>query len=458
MPWRWTFDGRQVPVDGPRLTERFMANQKIKNLRTFFGALALTALVGCGGSGGSESPPEGTPAPGVSEVCPAPKLARITIDTQDAQPVVSKINYVPAQFVIESGDGGLHDVVLPAKIRGRGNSTWRLPKKPYLVKLDESSPLLGMPAGKKWVLLANHADKSLLRNAVAFCMARLLEMPYTSHDRFFELTMNGEYQGVYQLTNKDYEIRDLINKQAKTYFEQFVEGSDFDDPFVMELDERLGEDFKFRSNSGVPYTFESDTNAAQQARVQRWINEFEEVLKNHEDPDRMVKIKNRMDLNSLANMYLVNELMGNQDAFLFSVYLYRQRGGKLVYGPVWDFDLSLGNVGLVDSRNPEGWHARNTQWNWYFRELLKDPEFSSLMRQRWSRLARAVPSLNAYIDYSATALDAAQARNFSRWQILNDYVWPYAEVIGTYAGEVAFMKDWLNKRAHWINEHVDELK
>lgn len=283
--------------------------------------VAVAALLTACGGGASEPPqlpaaPEVTvPPPEFLATCPLPDVARIRIETQERHPIVDKENYIPASFQLQGPTGEPLGDAVPMKIRGRGNTTWDMPKKPYLLKFDDKIGVLGMAANKKWVLLANYSDKSLLRNALAFCTARLLGLVDTPQDRFVELTLNGDDLGVYQVTNKAYEVRDRVEKQGKDYFGQVVSGQSFDDPFLVEMNWRLDEDFNFVTRSGIAYSFESDSNADQLRRVRAWFDGLEEDLGDLDSPEALARVSNAVDLASLADFYLVNELASNADVF-----------------------------------------------------------------------------------------------------------------------------------------------
>src|SRR5690606_8462016 len=118
----------------------------------------------------------------------------------DGQPIESKEEYVDAEIQITNGLEGEMLFEGITEIRGRGNSTWGMPEKPYRIKLDEKACLLGMPADKRWALMANYGDQSLLRNDVAFEVSRRLELEYTPRQQYVELFLNGEYMGNYTLT------------------------------------------------------------------------------------------------------------------------------------------------------------------------------------------------------------------------------------------------------------------
>ena len=164
-------------------------------------------------------------------------MPQLHITTENNAVVTSKKDYINASF--ELNDDEITDGTL--EIRGRGNSTWDWPKKPYRLKLTDSTSLLGMPASKHWVLLANYADKTLIRNDIAFMFGKSLEMEYTPRTRHVELTFNGEYQGVYQLVEHLRIAKDRVNipelKVTDTTPETISGG------YMMEVDFRHHVDF-----------------------------------------------------------------------------------------------------------------------------------------------------------------------------------------------------------------------
>ncbi|WP_313080216.1 CotH kinase family protein [Pulveribacter sp.] len=412
-------------------------------------ATALFALGGCGGGSGSNTPSE--PAPDISQSCPLPTATALAIDTQQARPILNKEDYVSAALRFAGTDGA----ALDARIRGRGNSTWDMPKKPYKLKLDNKAGLLGMPDGKDWALLANYADKTLLRNELSFCIARTMGLPYTPDARTTELTLNGQYDGVYQLTNKTYAIEDQVKADARQAGGAPQAGAAFNDAFVLEIDFALREDHWFHSASGMPYNFTSDTDEPQRARIEQWFNALETLIRDRADPGRLRKVAALVDLQSLADYYLVNELVANVDTYQSSTYVHRRRDGLLTFGPVWDFDQALGPT--KHNRAPQGWLLRNRPYNWYFKELLGEPEFAALVEQRWKHLARHVPSYQRFFRESAAALDAAQQRNFVRWPILGEYVFTNVIALGTYRAEVDYLDTWLGQRAQWMDVNIAAL-
>ncbi|HNT40385.1 MAG TPA: CotH kinase family protein [Rubrivivax sp.] len=366
------------------------------------------------------------------------------IDTDDAAPILTKTDYVKGRLRIEA-PGEAAAEALPLSIRGRGNATWALPKKPYRIKLGQASSLLGLPAERDWALLANYLDKTMLRNALAFCMGRQLGMDYTPASRFVELRLNGQYRGVYELTEhiKVGPQRVDIGTSAATA----------DDPggFLLEIDGRLDEDYWFygREPLNMPYTVKSDTDAAQTARIAAVIDDFEQRLFGADFTDPATGYAARLDVEALVDYYLINELMRNNDVFFSSTFVHRKDQGKLVFGPLWDFDIAAGNINPEGHESPGGWWAHDLG---YMSQLFKDPGFARQVAARWQFLGGRVPALLAFVHDSAAALDAAQTRNYAIWNIGEEPGWPHNRTLaGSYAGEVAYLSDWLEQRAAWLD-------
>uniref|UniRef100_UPI002027D059 CotH kinase family protein n=1 Tax=Caballeronia sp. INDeC2 TaxID=2921747 RepID=UPI002027D059 len=153
---------------------------------------------------------------------------------------------------------------------------------------------------------------------------------------------------------------------------------------------------------------------------------------------------------------LVNEIFKNQDAQAYSsIYLYKDVGGKLKYGPLWDFDIAAGNVNYSGAQYALGWWIADNIWISRMKSI--DSTFEPRIRARWDQQkAQQIDTLNAYIDGSAAALQesGAEQRNFTRWPILDVQVWPNPVATGSYQGEIDYMKNWLMQRIAWLNENL----
>jgi len=376
---------------------------------------------------------------------------RLYIDTDDAAPIVSKEDYLQARLRTDASTIYGAALDLKTQIRGRGNSTWSMPKKPYKLKLSKATALLGMSADKEWALLANYADKTLLRNAVAFCLSETLGLSYTPAYRFVELELNGEYQGVYQLTEQIKDAPHRVDIGSATPVG--------DDPggFLLEIDARLdADDWFYSERSRLPYTFKSDTNPTQKDQVARLIGQFEDALFGDDfmtrGPGGYLPL---LDSEAMIDFYLVNELMYNVDAYWSSTFVTRKDNGPLTFGPVWDFDIAAGNVNYSGHDSPTDGSKR--KYSPYLERLFTDPAFKRHALARWQFLSSRMPALQSFIRQSAATLDAAQQRNFQTWDILGIYVWPNAVVTGSYAGEIDYLSNWLQARQAWIDADLAAL-
>lgn len=412
----------------------------------------LLLLVSCGGGSSDDLAP--APSIDISQDCQLPVLGQVDVMTADRQEVTSRDDYIDATLEFIHFSHANDNQTLATEIRGRGNSTWDMPKKPYKLKLQQKTELLGMPKGKKYALLANYADKTLLRSEAAFCMARNMGLPHSPQSRTLELRFNDRYDGVYQLTNKTYEAEDLVKADNELDRTPDALGI-FEDAFVIELDFAQRHDDWFVTASGIPFQFRSDTNDEQILRVEASFDRLEALISADNDPDRLQKLEQIVDLQSLADFYLIQEFAANPDGFLSSTYVHRLRDGRLTFGPVWDFDQAFGPT--KHNVDPEGWLIHGRAYNWYIPALLQEPGFAALVRQRWQTLFERLPSYQQYMLDSAAILNDAQQRNFERWPILGTPVFTNVFAFDTYAEEVDFMVDWLGQRARWMDAHIRDI-
>lgn len=410
----------------------------------------------------SDGPPSSPPS--IKEICALPTPAIIEIHTKDRTPVQSKEVYIDAQITIRgetlSDNSDAIENTFATRIRGRGNSTWRMEKKPYRLNLNEARSLLGLPAARNWALLANHADKTMLRNAVALCLGRVMGMEWTPGFRFAELYLNDEYQGLYQLTDHIETGEHRVNIGARK--EPSVPG---DIGFLMEIDKhdkQLDETQWFLGNIfGTPYTVKGKLSPEEAVEAAAFINRMELGfikkknayfldIQNHPN---FINYKDYIELESFVNFYLINEFLKNLDAFFYSsTFVYRPWGEKLRFGPLWDFDSAAGNADEYGMEDPHGWWTREISV--YVQHALSDPEFNNRVKDRWNFLYARIPELFDFIDSAATGLDEAQKRNFEKWPILDRIVWRNPEIHYTYDKEVAHLKYWLQRRALWIHSEL----
>lgn len=379
-------------------------------------------------------------------------VVKITFDGT----TVHKDSYSSGTITIDDPDKFYSDVAhleIKMQIKGRGNSTWDMPKKPYRIKMDSKSEVLGMPASKNWAFLANYADKSLMRNNTAMEISRILEFPWTPRSRDVELYLNGRYQGVYSI----FEHKETGKNKVDIA----------DDEYYLELDETLGEPCWFWTGKGVPIVFKNpeEPSSQQIEDLKKYMQDFESALFGSAfgDPDKGYAAY--IDVDSFVDNYIIEELAKDIDGNLRrSSFLTLRGDSKLTFYHVWDFDLSFGNADYFPNgeNGPTGWWIKNRGTNsqlnsgWYWR-LFQDKNFVAKVKRRWNEVYPQLEKVPNFIDMSVTEMGDAPSRNFQIWNILGIYVWPNVKVTGSYQKEVQYLKEFYNERLEWMNENINKL-
>ncbi len=383
----------------------------------------------------------------------------IQIVTKDGHTIDSKSEWKTALFEVIGNQCGFEDLTIDVmKIKGRGNTSWGLPKKPYSIKLDSGTKILGMKKSKRWVLIANYSDKSLLRNYFASYLGNnLYNTCWNPSFKSVHLILNGSYRGVY-LFGEQIKIdknRVNINDISKTGVD---EGG-----FIFEINERLDEKFNFTTKKGVCISLKDpdDVDVEIQQRVQTSIQTAEDVLfgKNFDDP--VNGWRKYFDEESIIDWYLTNEITKNIDAAHYgSIYFYYEPSDGLFHmGPSWDFDISCGNVYYDGGDKYTGLFVKeNSVW---VKRMFSDSEFVDNVKQRWNLTKQDLYGfINTWIPEQAALLENAADHNFKKWQILGNYVWPnefgYSER-KTYQSEVDYLKNWLNLRYAYFDKAINNL-
>ena len=288
-------------------------------------------------------------------------------------------------------------------MRGRGNSTWHYPKKPYAFKLDSKAEILGMPKHKRWVLLANWMDRTLLRNRISFAIAMKTGLAWTPHGEFVEVFLNGEFLGNYYLCEHIKIDKNRVNIDE-------LEDDDVDSGYIFELDSYFDEDYKFRSQYyNMPYMFKDpdEVNEDQFAFMQDYVNNMEASLYiNSRFADR--EYTEYLNVDSFIDWWLVHEITGNAEPkHPKSSYMHRNTGGKLTMGPVWDFD----------------WETFKPHKNYiikdkmYYGRLFQDAKFRERVKERWSALEAGFREIPAYIESEAARIKSSESMNHEMWPI-----------------------------------------
>ena len=374
-------------------------------------------------------------------------LPIIYLETTGGEEIDSKEDYFTGSISMKGGRYFTDLTSSTMKIRGRGNSTWYIhPKKPYQLKFSDKTEMLGMPEDKKWIFLAEFSDKSLIRNKIAFEMGYLSQLDYTPQSEFAEVVINGNYNGIYNISQKVEESDNRV-----------VLG---DTGYLLEIDqlERLDpDDVYFRTNKFLINIKEPDTEYASNEfiYVSELINEFENVLMGSRFTDPDLGYAKYIDIDSFIDWYLINEITKNQDSRNFSsIFLNVIPGEKIKMGPLWDFDLAFGNVDYSDCEYPTGFWVKDHAW---FNRLFEDEVFLEKVKTRFLYYKDNQNFILEKIDYYAAQLRWAQYENDQKWDLFGRHVWPNPVVFDTHQAEVDHLKDWYIERMNWLDTAYNEL-
>lgn len=371
------------------------------------------------------------------------------IETKDRQEITSKDEYLRASFklVENARTRAAGDVTEDSvSIKGRGNTTWAMPKKSYALKFDKKISLIDEPKDKSWVLLANYADKTMMRNALAFYMGKISNLDYTPRSHFVELMLNGRYNGTYQLCEKLKISNDRVNVG--------------DDGFLLEIDARAeADDITFNTKYlDYPVNIKDpdvEVNDENYNFIRDYVTTAEAALFSNNFADIDEGWQKYMDIDSFVDWYLINEIAKNEDAILWSsCYMYLKRGEKLKMGPLWDFDIGFGNIDYNGNYLTSGFWIKYTSWHI---QLFKDPAFVTKVKERFNYFYSKREDIMREINSNAMYLKYAVQENENKWHTFYSYTWPNYDIWGSYNNEVQYMKEWLFARFEWLKGEFDKM-
>lgn len=382
----------------------------------------------------------------------------VAIDTETGRDVTSKTEFIGASFRLCAAEDPREEFESEIEIRGRGNNAWGYSKKPYKLRFPVKVNPLGIAEKKDkvWVLLANVSDQSMLRNKVCYDLSRGLDgIAFAPASCSVEVYLNGEYHGVYLLAE---EIRD---SEARVVIDTTACETDTDIGYLVEMSSYANVD-RFTAASR-PYMVHSDLSSdakikkKQMEFIADFIEECYAVLKTGE----RAEIEKLMDLDSLVDTYLVEEFGKNFDTGHDSCYLYKEKGGKLFFGPIWDFDLTLGNADLPgDAASFEGLFTALTLGAdggnpWYYTPM-KFEWFRKMVADRWNEVRETVfKTMPEDVRKEGAARNRSYSRNFDRWAILGTRQHSEPKTIQrfrSYKQHYEYLAEWSENRYAWLDE------
>ena len=435
------------------------------------------------------------------------QLPVVYINTEGGQAITSKEKYIDAELIVQGNEtynskttklyNGL------TEIRGRGNSTWGQPKKPYRLKLDKKTDLLGMGKSKHWVLLANYMDESLQRNTLAYNLSGAMGMEQCE-TVFVDVILNGDFVGNYQLCENirvdptrvdifDWEgfaedsasviadaegmdkdtAGDLEGYMAEESMAWITSGSvsfngatyniadypEIEVPaitggYLLELDEYYDEVSKFKTESGQPIMFKNPefvgTNPEMMEYVQTYVQAFEDAVQadsyTAEYAGETLHYSELFDFNALVDYWLISEIFFNEELNKKSTYMYKDIDGLMMMGPIWDMDWSSGGEG--QTYHTDQWATRyystNAQANQWYKYLIQDPWFFIKAQERYWEIRNVqVEAMLEELDANYELLKTSAKANGERWGYRSDY-----------KKYVDDLRNWFNTHLTWLDEQM----
>ena len=336
-------------------------------------------------------------------------LPVLYLDTEGGKKITSKTTFVPASMRIKGTGTYESKGNMTCQVRGRGNTTWSWPKKPYLVKFDAKQSLLGMPEHKRWVLLANFMDRTMMRNLVSMKVASMTSLAWTPKCVPVELVLNGQHVGNYLLIEQVRVSPNRVNI-SKT------------DGFLIELDFHYDNEVQWRDKHGnipfgIKYPDPDSLTNGQLMFIKNYITNAADVIYGANFADPQKGYAAWIDVDSFVDYWIVYEVMGNHElGNPGSVFFHKDGAGKLIAGPCWDFDWGV----LSYNTSPHaktGFVNRNAIW---YSRLFKDPVFAAKVRDRFHELLPQLETIPSYIDECQQMLRKSAELNFAIWNPADD--------------------------------------
>ena len=366
-----------------------------------------------------------------------PELTITTTDPSIAE-IPSKDYYLEGTLAV-NGRGGYEDYTGKTEVKGRGNSTWGYPKKPYRLKLNKKAEICGLGKAKNYVLLANHLDPTLMLNSVAFKIGRLLELPFTNHAIPVDVVLNGIYKGSYLLTEQ------IEVKENRVDLDE-------NNSVMWELDSYWDDEPKFKSTAfNLPVMVKDPDLTTEQ--FEYWKKDFNAFTTQFaKEPLEGNSYVDMIDIESVAKFLITFNLVHNMEInHPKSVFLHKERNGKYVMGPIWDFDWAYDYEGTSNHfgryNTPLFSSSMNGVGTAFFQRFLQDSRVKTIYKRTWQDFKNnKLDALLQYVDDYAVMLKPSVERNSELW-----------ENTRSFDTKVKELKTWLRNRADYIDSEVSKL-
>ena len=392
--------------------------------------------------------------------------------------------------IIDNGPGQLNNINNPYNgfygqiaIETRGSSSSMFPAKSYGLEtrgpdsVNYNVSIFDWPSDNDWILYAPYTDKSLIRNVLTFKLGNETGN-YAPRTKLCELILNDEYVGVYVFMER---IKINPGRVGIDHLE-YIDTVDnhITGGYIVKVDKTTGGGIiawtsPFTSatpgNSAINYQLHDPSieviHPLQKQYIQSYVSAWETALAGPNFADPQIGFRAYADEASFIDYMLINELSKNVDGYRISTFLYKERfseGGKLVAGPLWDFNLGWGNANYCQGGNTTGWEINfnaicgggldNPFW---WNRMLQDSIYANRVKCRWLELRTSILDssvLMNYIDSMSLALTLPAQRTYTKWPILGTYVWPNNFIGQTYIEEMEYLKSWTSSRLVWMDNNM----
>ena len=386
-------------------------------------------------------------------VSPSGTLPVMYITTENKKPITSKENYLNATYYLDAKGIASYENIgsatapLNMEIKGRGNYSWSgFDKKPYRIKLADKQPLLGMKKSKHFALLA-HADdsndrKGYMRNAVGFELSKMIGMAYTPDAKPLEVVLNGDYIGLYFLTETIRVDKDRVNIVEQEDME--TDSENITGGWLVEIDNYDSDPHITITEGGDVYTMwvtyktPEVLSYQQEQYLTQQIMLLDNLIYGDKNSDKLWEY---LDMDALAKFYIVQEITDNYESFHGSCYLHKDMGAnaKWHFGPVWDFGSSFNRDKSQYIYQGDVWH------NHWIPEICQFPAFMNRVKEIWSDFYTSdINDIYSFIDAHESQISQAAAKDKQRWPQYHG-----SQSVGTYIDRTTNV---LRQNIAWLNE------
>ncbi|MCF8379601.1 MAG: CotH kinase family protein [Bacteroidales bacterium] len=361
-------------------------------------------------------------------------------------------------------------------IETRGESSAVFAKKSFSIELQKADSsnnnvsILGLPKENDFVLYGPYSDKTMIKNVLTYELFRRAGR-WAPRTRYIEVILNGEYEGVYVLTEKLKRDENRVDIDKLT--SEDVSAIDISGGYILRRDKNDDLPLEEWWTSPIPQPYHSrmwynyfdpdysELTSDQANYIRNWMQSFDALMSGSGFNDPGKGYSGHIRVLSFIDMMFINEISKGIDNYLFSTYFYKENdadGGQLVAGPPWDYNLGYGNLDYGDSwgaKESYGWcYPQGSRVYWYER-LMEDGAFRNKVYCRWAKHRESIYSdenIMAIINDCIATLGDAVDRNFAKFPTLGNYVWPGLEPYPeTYEEEIYNLKSWLLARLQWMD-------